>query len=272
MYVNFRTFVSAIKYLQQMLNVIIIEDEKPPMKLLSQILDDMPGDIFVKAKLNSVKEGIAWFSKRQEADLVFSDVQLADGLAFDIFEQTGVGLPVVFITSYDKYIMRAFETNGIDYLLKPLDKKNIEKAITNYNSLRSHFTNNRMHLPQLNLEDFINKRKKTRLMVKSSLENVSLLFENIALLYTQDKLVYVVDRFSQRYFSDKTLTELEDELDRQIFFRANRQYIINIGFVRSFKSFEKVKLLVELSVSDQNHSIIISQETAPAFRKWIQDA
>jgi DNA-binding LytR/AlgR family response regulator len=254
-----------------MLNIIIIEDEKPAMELLSQILGGMPADIFIKAKLNSVKESIAWFSKKQEADLVFSDVQLADGLAFDIFEQTGVGLPVIFITSYDKYIMRAFETNGIDYLLKPLDKKHIEKAIANYNSLQSHFTNNRMHLPQLNLEDFINKRKKTRLMVKSGLENVSLLFENIALFYTQDKLVYVVDRFSKKYLSDKTLTELEDQLDSQIFFRASRQYIINIGFVKNFKSFERVKLLVELSIPDQNHFITISQETAPVFRKWIQD-
>ncbi|MEP6948545.1 MAG: LytTR family DNA-binding domain-containing protein, partial [Ginsengibacter sp.] len=154
----------------------------------------------------------------------------------------------------------------------PLDKKDIKKAIDNYNSLRSHFTNNRIHLLQHNLEDFINKRKKTRLMVKSGLENVPLLFENIALLYCEDKQVYVIDRFSKKYVSDKILTELEDELDRDIFFRANRQYIINIGFVKSFTSFEKMKLMVELNIPDQNHSITINQETAPAFRKWMQDA
>ena len=254
-----------------MLNVVIIEDEKPAMELLSQILRGIDADIVIKARLHSVKESIHWFSKKPEADLVFSDVQLPDGLAFDIFEQTGVVFPVIFITGYDKYIMRAFETNGIDYLLKPLEKKNIERAISSYDSLRSHFTNNRIYQPLHNLDDFINKRKKTRLLVKSGLENVSLMFENIALLYTQDKVVYVVDRFCKKYLSDKTLTELEDELDRRTFFRANRQYIINIGFLKSFKSFEKVKLLVELSIPHQNHCITISQETAPAFRKWMQD-
>ncbi len=255
-----------------MLNVIIIEDEKPAMELLSDILASLPATIFVKAKLNSVKESIAYFSKKAEADLIFSDVQLNDGLAFDIFAHTGVDVPVIFITGYDNYIMRAFETNGIDYLLKPLDKKNIEKSIARYDSLKSHFTNTRMNMPLRNLEDFLYKRKRKRLVVKSGLENISLLLENIALLYTVDKVVYVVDRFSKKYLSDKTLTELEEELDSDTFFRANRQYIINIGFVTCFKPYEKVKLLVEVTLSNVSHSIIISQESAPKFRKWMQNA
>jgi two-component system LytT family response regulator len=255
-----------------MLNAIIIEDEKPAMELLTQILSGMPSSIFIKAKLHSVKESIAYFSEKPDADLIFSDVQLADGLAFDIFEKTSVVLPVIFITGYDKYIMKAFETNGIDYLLKPLDQKDIEKSIAKYKDLQSHFTNNRMGMPLQNLEDFIKRRKKTRLMVKSDCENVSLLLENIVLIYSQDKVVYVIDRFSKIYLSDKTLTELEEELDGNTFFRANRQYIINIGFVKNFKSFEKVKLLVETPIPHINHSIIISQESAPKFRKWMQDA
>jgi len=205
-------------------------------------------------------------------DIIFSDVLLADGLSFDIFEQAGVMLPAIFITGYDKFIMRAFETNGIDYVLKPLDKKDIEKSIVKYNGLKSHFTNNRMNMPLQNLQDFLKKRKKTRLMVKFGCEHIPILLENIVLLYTVDKVVFVIDRFSKTYLSDKTLTELEEELDRHTFFRANRQYIINIGFVKSFKPCEKVKLVVETSIPDINHSIIISQETAPKFRKWMQDA
>ena len=254
-----------------MLNVILIEDEKPAMELLSQILSGMPAAIFIKAKLHSVKESIAYFSEKPDADVIFSDVRLSDGLSLDIFEQAGVVLPVIFSTVYDKFIMRAFETNGIDYLLKPLDQKDIEKSIAKYNSLQSHFINNRMSMPLHNLEDFIKKRKKTRLMVKSGSENISLLPENVVLLYTLDKVVYVVDRFSKKYLSDKTLTELEEELDRNTFFRAGRQYILNIGFIKSFKPFQKVKLLVETIIPDINHSIIISQESAPKFRKWIQD-
>jgi DNA-binding LytR/AlgR family response regulator len=254
-----------------MLNAIIIEDEKPAMELMTQILSGMPSSIFIKAKLHSVKESIAYFSEKPDADVIFSDVLLPDGLSFDIFEQTGVVLPAIFVTGYDKYIMRVFETNGIDYVLKPLDQKDFEQSIVKYNGLKSHFTNSRMRMPLQNLEDFLKKRKKTRLMVKSGSENISLLLENIVMLYTVDKAVFVIDRFSTKYLSDKTLTELEEELDRRTFFRANRQYIINIGFVKSFRPCEKVKLVVETSIPDINHLIMISQETAPKFRKWMQD-
>ena len=99
-----------------------------------------------------------------------------------------------------------------------------------------------------------------------------MLLEDIALIYTQNKLVYVIDRFSKKYFSDRTLSELEEELDGTIFFRANRQYIININYVKSFKTFKKVKLLIDISIPEINHSIVISQETAPTFRKWMHDA
>jgi DNA-binding LytR/AlgR family response regulator len=255
-----------------MLSAIIIEEEKPAMELMTQILSAMPSSIFIKAKLHSVKDSIAYFSQKPDADLIFSDVRLSDGLSFDIFEQTGVVLPAIFITGYDRYIMRAFETNGIDYLLKPLEQNDVEKSIAKYKDLQSHFTNNRMNMPLQNLEDFLKKRKKTKLMVKFGCENISLLLENIVLVYSKNKLVYVIDQFSKIYLSDKTLAELEEELDSHTFFRANRQYIINVGFVKSFKPFQHVKLFVETILPDINHSVIISQETAPKFRKWMDDA
>ena len=255
-----------------MLEAIIIEDEQPAMQLMSQMLLQMSETIAVKAKLGSVQEGIRYLSAKPDADVIFSDVQLPDGLAFDIFEDTGAVLPVIFTTAYDKYLMKAFETNGIDYLLKPVTKDDVEQSIARYHSLQSHFTNNRLTMPLHNLEDFITKRKKTRLMVKSGTENIPLRMEDIALLYTQDKVVYVTDRFGRKYLCDKTLTELEDELDRHIFFRANRQNIISIGFVKSFKTYDRVKLLVEASLPGGNHSLVISQDTAPVFKKWIQDA
>ena len=124
----------------------------------------------------------------------------------------------------------------------------------------------------VNLERFINRRKKTRLLVKRGMENIAVKLEDIALIYTQNKLVYVMDRWSKKYVSDKTLSELEEELDDTIFFRVNRQYIININYVKSFKAHEKVKLMIDITLPEINHSIIISQETAPAFRKWMHDA
>ena len=108
--------------------------------------------------------------------------------------------------------------------------------------------------------------------MKKGLENIALRLEDVALIYTQNKLVYVIDNCSKKYISDKTLSELEEELDDTTFFRVNRQYIVNINYVKSFKTFEKVKLLIDITIPDINHSIVISQETAPVFKKWMHDA
>jgi DNA-binding LytR/AlgR family response regulator len=121
--------------------------------------------------------------------------------------------------------------------------------------------------PQLYL-----RLKRARLIVKKGLENIALPLEDIVLIYTQDKLVYVIDRLSKKYTSDRTLSELEEELDEEIFFRANRQYIVSINYIRSFKPYEKVKLLLGIIIPEISHSIIISQENAPVFKRWMREA
>ena len=255
-----------------MLNAIIIEDEKPAMETLVKTLSQVSTPVNITARLGSIKESINYLSGQPEADIIFSDVQLTDGLSFDIFSHTGVQIPVIFITGYDEYMMMAFENNGIDYLLKPVDKTDLEKALLKYNRLQEHFSHTTAQLPVENLARFINHRQKTRLLVKKGLENIALKLEEVVLIYTQSKLVYVMDCTAKKYIIDKTLSELENELDGNVFFRVNRQYIVNINYVKSFKSFEKVKLLLDISIPEINHSIVISQETAPAFRKWMHDA
>jgi len=253
-----------------MLNAIIIEDERLALQELMTNLQDVSPDVQVTATLSSVKEGIEYLSNSPKADIIFSDVQLGDGLSFEIFNYTDIEIPVVFITGYDEFIMSAFEYNGIDYLLKPVTKDDLSKAIMKYKMLAKHFSadNKRMD----NLLTQFNSKKKTRLLVRKGLENISLRLDEIALFYTENKIVYVVDQSGKKYLADKNLTDLEDELDESTFFRANRQYIVNINFVKGFKAYEKVKLLVDLNVPETNHCIIISQETAPAFRKWMYEA
>ena len=255
-----------------MLNAIIIEDEKPAMEALVRTLSQVTTPVNITARLSSLKESLAYLSKQPDADIIFSDVQLSDGLSFDIFSHTGVQIPVIFITGYDDYMMMAFENNGIDYLLKPVDKADLEKSLLKYNKLQEHFSHTSASAPVENLMKFISKHKKTRLLVKKGLENIALRLEDIVLIYTQNKLVYVIDSCTKKYIADKTLSELEAELDASTFFRVNRQYIVNINYVKSFKSFEKVKLLVDITIPEINHSIIISQETAPAFRRWMHEA
>ena len=115
------------------------------------------------------------------------------------------------------------------------------------------------------------RSKRTRLIVKKGNENIALPLEDIVLIYTHDKVVFAVDQYSKKYMCNKTLSELENELDDTIFFRANRQYILSINYIRSFKAHEKVKLLVGMVIPEINHSIVISQETAPVFKQWLRD-
>ncbi len=255
-----------------MLNAILIEDEKAAMAELAYMLSETSAEVNIVKELHSIKESLAYLEDSQEADLIFADVQLGDGLSFEIFKQTGVKTPVVFTTGYDEFVMMAFENNGIDYLLKPVSKSDLDKAISKFQRLKTHFAGNSMAVPIDNLTKFIDSRKKNRLLVKRGMENIALRLEDITLLYTENKVVYVLDKCCKKYMADKTLTELEQELDPQQFFRANRQYIVNIDYIKCFKPFEKVKLSVDLSIPEINHNITISQENAPAFRKWMCEA
>jgi len=251
-----------------MLNTIIIEDERSASQNLVNALMNIEPDIHVAAQLFSVKESIEYFLREPEADLIFCDVQLEDGLSFEIFSRAEIRTPVIFITGYDQFVMNAFEYNGIDYLLKPVCEDELKKSIIKYHKLEKHF-NNQSSLN--NLVQYVS-RKRTRFIVKKGLENISLRLEDIVFFFTENKVVYVVDKWNKKYIADKNLGELEEDLDRAIFFRANRQYIVNINFIKGFKSYEKVKLQVDLNLPELNYCIIISQETAPAFRKWMLEA
>ena len=252
-----------------MLNTIIIEDERPALENLVSTIKSVADDVQVVATLSSVQQSVDFLNNAPAADLIFSDVQLGDGLSFEIFNRSRNATPVIFITGYDDFMMNAFEYNGIDYLLKPVDKISLQKSLVKYRMLERHFS----HQPAMNnLLQYVGNHKKKRIVVKKGMENISLRLDDVVMFYTENKIVYVIDRFGKKYLGDKNLGELEQYLDEETFFRANRQYIVNINFIKGFKTFEKVKLQVDLSVAEINHTIIISQETAPQFREWMYNA
>jgi DNA-binding LytR/AlgR family response regulator len=251
-----------------MINIIIIEDERPAREDLIRSLQQIE-EINVVAQATSVSEGIGLFKNPVNADIIFSDVQLTDGLSFEIFRNISVPIPIIFITAYDQFMLNAFEYNGIDYLLKPASDIELKKALVKYQMLKMHFSSS----PSIDkLLSYVDRRKKKRFLVRRGVESISLLLEDIALFYTENKIVFVLDRSGKKYIAEKNLAELETELDDELFFRANRQYILNISFIRGFRTYEKVKLQVDLSMPELNHLIIISQETAPAFRRWMCEA
>jgi two-component system LytT family response regulator len=248
----------------QMIRTVIIEDEIKIAEEFKTMLLKASPDTEVLASCSTVRESVEYFSANKAPDLIFSDVQLSDGLSFDIFNQVSIKSPVVFVTGYDKFILNAFEHNGIDYLLKPVEQKDVYKALARYKTLESHFT-------QHSFIHLFREKFKTRLLVRRGIENISLPLQDIAIIYTENKLVYVVDREGKKYITDKHLSELEQELDESIFFRVNRQYIINVAFIKSYRSYDKVKLQVDLTMPELHHHIVVSQETAPCFRKWISE-
>ena len=162
--------------------------------------------------------------------------------------------------------------NGNHYLPESEIKKDFEKKILQLDNPEALlFKNTEINMPPGNFFR-LEKRKKTRLLVRRGVANIVLLLNDVVAIYTTNKLVYVIDRDSKKYSIDKTLTELEEELDHTIFFRANRQYIININFVKSFKTFRKVKLMVDINIPDLQYRVCISQHVAPSFKKWMKDA
>lgn len=255
-----------------MLNAIIIEDEKPALANLVQVLKEIAPQICIQSTISSVKEGLEYLSIPRKADIIFSDVQLSDGLSFDIFNETGADIPVIFITGYDAFMMNAFEYNGIDYLLKPVDKEELRKAIRKYQKLEQHFAGHSPAVMSKMTKEFDNSRRRSRIIVRRGTDNISLKLEDVVLFYSENKVVYIYDKAGKKYMGDKTLTELENELLPEQFFRANRQYIVNIDYISGFRAYERVRLQVNIDLPQTNHTVIVSQETAPSFRKWMNDA
>jgi DNA-binding LytR/AlgR family response regulator len=247
-----------------MIRIVIIEDERLIAEELKQRILMLSNESTVKAILPSVQEAITYLSANNDIDLVFSDIQLPDGLSFDIFSEVTCNLPVVFITAYDQYIVNAFEHNGIDYLLKPVDDSDIVKVLGKYRMLGDHFSNRQQFY---NL--FATARK--RIMVKKGLMSVSLKLEDVVLFYTENKVVYTIDKEGRKYVCEQNLSLLEDALGNTGFFRANRQFLINAEYIRGYRTYDKVKLMVDLAVPVTDQLIIISQETAPSFRRWMNE-
>lgn len=251
------------------MNVLIIEDEKPAVENLADELHKIDNSIRIIACSDSIKQSVRWLQEHAgEADLIFMDIQLSDGLSFNIFKACTVTSPVIFVTAYDKYLSQAFDYNSIDYILKPIDPGKLSNAVKKYKNLQQHFAYNYgSFLTQLNNPEKI----KSRIVVKRGLEFQTIKVEDIVYFFTEHKLIFLVDKDSHKFLAEKTnLGELEEELDQKIFYRANRKYIINANYIKRFKPLEKSKISVEL-VLPVNEEIIISQENSSSFKKWISE-
>ncbi|MBI2274769.1 MAG: response regulator transcription factor [Bacteroidetes bacterium] len=251
------------------MKAVIIEDEQLIAKELANKIADVADDITIVEMLPSLKTARKWFMQNAEPDLLFMDIQLSDGVSFELFDHFTLKCPVIFTTAYDEYAIRAFKVNGIDYLLKPIDETDLKNAIEKYRNLLSGKTNFPVDMqqlmatlaaPQASLykEKFIVSVRNNWIPVDTR-EIACFMRDNLNYLYTFTGDKYILDY--------TTLEDIEELLDPKLFYRANRQSIIHINAIQSVKPHENQKLSVFLK-APLKMEVDISREKAPAFKKW----
>ncbi|MCE3075178.1 LytR/AlgR family response regulator transcription factor [Chryseobacterium gwangjuense] len=245
-----------------MIKTVIIEDEKPASRKLERMLNEFP-EIEVVGKIESVEEGVQWFSENEHPQLIFSDIVLGDGLSFDIFEKVPTKGFIIYTTAFDQYTLKAFKLNSIDYLLKPILDEDLAGAIEKYKSfIPSDNSVNSQEIKQL-----IKKEKTTlsRILVKIGYNLKIVQTHEISCFFSENKIVYL--QTQERAFpSDFTLDELEDVLDEKKFFRTNRQFIINSDYIKNIHTSPNYK--VELEYQPQEE-ITVSRDRVKDFKDWL---
>jgi len=248
------------------MNIIIIEDEKPAAEKLQKALVQASNTITIETILGTVQSSVNWFQQHQPPDLIFMDIELTDGLSFQILEKVVIPCPIIFITAFDEYWQEAFEHNGIDYLLKPVKQEKLEAALQKFEKLKQFFTVNFQQLQQWRQQTGKLPYKK-RFLVKRGMDYITVKTEEIAYFYATHKLVCMVDNTGQKFILDKSLAELEKEMDPAQFYRLNRKFLASVHAIKKIRAWPKSKLLIEVA-PPVDEEIIISQENVNAFKEW----
>ena len=248
------------------MRVVIIEDEKPAIQKLQKAIENIDREIEVAGILNSIQESVEWFNANPSPDLIFMDIELSDGLSFQLFDKVTINCPVIFITAYDEHWQEAFEHNSIDYLLKPVKEEKLQLALDKYDKLKQHFASNFQRLLQSQQNSEGKYRK--RFLVKRGIDFISVRTEDVAYFYAAHKLVCLIDNRGQKFILDQSLADIEKNLDPSQFYRVNRKYLVNMNAIKRIKSYPKSKLQLEIEPAIQEE-IIISQENAAAFKEWM---
>ncbi len=255
------------------MRVVIIEDESIAIRKLKKLISEIDSEIEIVAALESVYDAKKWFQTHffSDIDLLFSDIQLSDGLSFEIFEEVQVKLPIIFTTAYDEYALRAFKLNGVDYLLKPIQKEELQRAIQKFEETKKQYSQNQL----LDIQSLIKQFQQTAVKYPSFISYqkdklIPINCENIAYFYIQNLIVHAVVEKNE-YVLEETLDEIEKRLPAQLFFRANRQFIIQKKYVSNAEIYFNNRLIVRLTLKTPE-DIIISREKTALFKNWLTGA
>ncbi|WP_144892732.1 LytR/AlgR family response regulator transcription factor [Flavobacterium tiangeerense] len=254
------------------MTTIIIEDEKPAARLLQRKLEKL--SLAVEVMLHSVEEALEWFSNNEHPDLIFLDIQLSDGLSFEIFEKVEIKSAVIFTTAYDEYALRAFKLNSIDYLLKPIDEDDLEVAVAKFKSLLPKkevaVQNLAIDFEQIKkmLANPFEKNFKKRFTVKIGQHLKVISIDEIECFFSENKGTYIHTYDNRNYLIDVTLENLEEELDPKDFFRISRKFIIPMKAIKEIVLYSNSRLKVILPTYKED-DVIVSREKVSDFKTWI---
>jgi two-component system, LytTR family, response regulator LytT len=250
------------------MKTIIIEDEKPAARLLQRKLEKL--NISVDVMLHSVEESIDWFSKNNHPDLIFLDIQLSDGLSFEIFEAVEIKSAVIFTTAYDEYALKAFKLNSIDYLLKPIDEDELEIAVTKFkdNLPKKEIINLDFDTIKKMLTNPFEKIFKTRFTTKIGHHLKVITSNEIECFYSENKGTYIHTTDNRNYLIDGTLEQLEAELDPKNNFRISRKFILPLHSIKEIQVHSNSRLKIILP-SYKDDEVIVAREKVSSFKEWI---
>lgn len=249
------------------MKAVIVEDEEFAAKRLGQLVNELAPEIHLEATLNSVESGTKWFSNNSQPDLVFLDIQLNDGYGFDILDGLEEHPPVIFTTAYNEFAIRGFKYNGVDYLLKPIVKEDLKKALEKFkkNITRNGkgTTENLEHLKQL-----FHKEYKHRFMVKVGNQFKSFNVEDIAYFKSHEGMICLYTHTGQNYPIEYTIDQLENILNPIHFFRINRKFMVSVKSVVEIHSYFNSRLLLKI-LPKEDEQVIVSRERTTNFKRWL---
>lgn len=252
------------------MNVLIIEDEKPAASRLEKLLKSYNSEVNILDKIDSVKRAVQWFQNKSfKPELIFMDIQLADGLSFEIFEHVDIEVPVIFTTAFDEYALKAFKVNSIDYLLKPIDEEELSGAFKKLEKLAAS------HQPKSNTIEQISQamamltnKYKSRFVVKIGEHIKSIAIDDILYFFSREKASFCCTNKGKNHLLDYSLEQIEGMVDPDTFFRINRQYLISIGAITDIISYSNSRLKIVMDhCSDQD--VIVSRDRVSDFKTWL---
>lgn len=251
------------------MEVIIIEDEILLAEELKKELAAIDPSIRVVKQLSNVADSIEWL-RHNRCDLIFSDIELTDGLSFSIFKTLDITIPVVFTTAYSQYAIKAFETNSIGYLLKPIESQNLQKVLDKFNQHQLQQPMIHQLMDQLSGNKQITPKSHylNRLILTMGNIQKPASADEIVYFMADDRYLFAVTQEGKKYYYDATLTQLENELNPNLFFRANRRYFINKHFVKEIKTISRSRLAIKMT-EEMTDEIIVSYSRSKEFKEWI---